>query len=224
MREQRAEPACDAAIRYFLLGSPSVLPGDFISSHNRLPLSEIRSIADKGRLNRDDDGTLPFERKSPHAPAAGPGTPSGRAARVNDEPTRIYVPLLLRPWIMQACHAHASCHLGVACTHSMLKRSFLWISTNISTRWWLRHCLQCQARKSRQTSRWAILSLPLPPGPGIAISVDCFGPLPASPKGNSYILLFTDHFTGRADMHAVSAAEFTAEGTQDILINKYIPL
>jgi len=46
---------------------------------------------------------------------------------------------------------------------------------SISTRWWLRHCLQCQARKSsRQTARWPILSLPLPSGPGIAISVDYF--------------------------------------------------
>jgi len=64
----------------------------------------------------------------------------------------------------------------------------------------------------------------LPSGPGIAISVDYFGPLPVTAKGNSYILLFTDRFSRRADMYAVSAAEFTAEGTADILVNKYIPL
>ena len=29
-REQRAKPVCDAAIRYLLLGSPSVLPDDFL--------------------------------------------------------------------------------------------------------------------------------------------------------------------------------------------------
>ena len=40
--------------------------------------------------------------------------------------------------------------------------------------------------------RWPILSLPLPSGPGIAISVVYFGPLPVTPKENSYILLFTD--------------------------------
>ena len=66
--------------------------------------------------------------------------------------------------------------------------------------------------------------MPLPEGPGIAVSVDYFGPLPVTPRGNTYILLFTDRFSRRADMYAVTAAEFTAEGTADILINRYISL
>ena len=37
-------------------------------------------------------------------------------------------------------------------------------------------------------------------------------------------LLFTDRFSHRADMYTVTAAEFTAEGTANILINRYIPL
>ena len=48
-------------------------------------------------------------------------------------------------------------------------------------------------------------------------------PLPVTPWGNSYILLFTDRFSRRTDMYAVSAAEFKAEGTADILVNEYIP-
>ena len=63
-----------------------------------------------------------------------------------------------------------------------------------------------------------------PEGPGVAISVDHFGPLPVTPRGNSYILLITDHFSRRADMFTVTAAEFTAEGTANILFNKYFPL
>ena len=107
----------------------------------------------------------------------------------------------------------------------MLERFYWWIVMSISTRWWLRHYLHCQARKSsRQTARWPILPLPLPSGPGIVNSVDYLGPLPITPKGISYILLFTDRFSRRADMYAVSAAEFTIEGTADILVNKYIPL
>ena len=61
--------------------------------------------------------------------------------------------------------------------------------------------------------RWPIISLPLPDGPGAAVSVDYFGPLPVTPRGNAYILLFTDRFSHRADMFPVTAAEFTAEGT-----------
>ena len=66
--------------------------------------------------------------------------------------------------------------------------------------------------------------MPLPTGPGVAVSVDCFDPLPVTPRGNTCILLFTDRFSPRADMFPVTAAEFTAEGTADILVNQYIPL
>ena len=75
---------------------------------------------------------------------------------------------------------------------------------------------------TRQTVRWPTITLPLPEGPGIAVSIDYLGRLPVT--GNTYILLFTDHFSRRADMYAVTAAGFTAEGTAKILINQYIPL
>ena len=55
------------------------------------------------------------------------------------------------------------------------------------------------------------------------MSVDYFGTLPLTTRGNSYVLLFTDRFSRRADIHAASVAEFMAEGTADILVNKYIP-
>ena len=107
----------------------------------------------------------------------------------------------------------------------MLARSFRWIGMDISARWWIRRCLKCQARKtSRQTIRWSNLSLPLPDGPGVSVSVDYFVPLSLTPRGSSYILLFTDRFCCRAEMYAVAAAQFIAVGTADILIDKFIPL
>ena len=63
--------------------------------------------------------------------------------------------------------------------------------------------------------------MPLPEGPGVAVSVDYFGPLPVTPRGNTYILLFNDRFSRQADMFAVTAAEFTAEGTANILDQCY---
>ena len=65
--------------------------------------------------------------------------------------------------------------------------------------------------------------MPLPEGPGVVISVDYFGPLPVTPRGNTCILLITDRFSRRADMFPVTAAEFTAEGTANVLVNKCIP-
>ena len=127
--------------------------------------------------------------------------------------------------MMHACHANASCHLGAACTLSILERFYSWIGIDICRRWWLRCCLQCQVIKaSRQTARCTILSLPLPSDFGVAVSVAYFGPLPIIRQESSYLLLLTNRFSRRADMYAVSAAEFTAEGTADILLNKYTPL
>ena len=61
----------------------------------------------------------------------------------------------------------------------------------------------------------------LPEGPGVVVSVDFFGPLPVTPRGNTYVMLITDRFSRRADMFPVTAAEFIAEGTANILVNKY---
>lgn len=66
------------------------------------------------------------------------------------------------------------------------------------TRWYIRHCLQCEARKtSRQTICWPTLSLPLPNGPGVTVSVDYYGPLPITPRGSVYILIFRPFQTTR---------------------------
>ena len=66
--------------------------------------------------------------------------------------------------------------------------------------------------------------MPLPDGPGIAISVDVFGSLPITPRANTYSLVLTDRFPIRADVFPVTAEELTAEGTVNILVNQYIPL
>ena len=96
---------------------------------------------------------------------------------MNDESIRIYVPLLMRPWVMQACHSTASCHLGTARTLRMLERSYWWIGMSICTRWWIRNCLKCRARKTpRQTVRWPTITLPLSEGPGLAVNVDSYHP------------------------------------------------
>ena len=52
--------------------------------------------------------------------------------------------------------------------------------------------------------------MPLPEEPDIAVSVDYFGPLPLTPRVNNYILPFTDRFSRRTDMYAVTAAVYHA--------------
>ena len=78
----------------------------------------------------------------------------------------------------------------------------------ICTKWWVHRCLKCQARKtSRQTVRWLTLPVPMPNSLGVSVRVDYLGPLPTTARGNSYILLFTDRFSRRADMFTVFKAD-----------------
>ena len=221
-REQCAEPVCYAAIRFLSLDSPSPPPADlldFIPSAQRPLLSNVLALAAKGRLHRTDDETALLVQRPP---TSQPGNSLPPPASFLP---RVYVPMLMRPWVLNTCHADTSLHLGDTRTVRLLARFYWWIGIDVSARGWIRRCLHCQARKaSRQTVRWPTLSLPLPNGPGITVSVDYFGPLPLTPRGHVHILLFTDRFSRRANMFAVSAENFKAAGTADILLNEYIPL
>ena len=217
-------------MRYISISRPLVLPPDCLAcylSHKRPSLSDIKELAGKGRLHTTDDDIVLLVR-NPTLPSTRSDKPNsvGRAAcLLIDEPVRIYIPLPIRPWIMQGCHSTAFCHLGIMRTLGMLERFYWWIGMNVCTRWWLRHCLKCQAWKTpRLTVCWPINSMPPPECPDVAVSVDYFGLLPVTPRGNTYILLFADRFNRRADMFPVTAAEFTAEGTANCLVNQYISL
>ena len=209
--------------------SPRPLPPrslcDHLPSHKRPEIADITDLAAKGRLLGGDDDPILLVRKQITTDSTPDGHNSHRRRRPFDDPVCLYVPLLARRWIMHTCHAEASCHLGVTRTLKMLERFYWWVGMEVCTIWWVRRCFKCQVRKtSRQTIRWPTLSVPLPNSPGISVSVDYFGLLPTTARGNSYILLFTDRFSRRADMSAVTAAEFTAECTANILVNRFILL
>ena len=121
-------------MRYIVLGRPPSLPADFLScfpSHQRPSFSEIQELTGRSRLHINDDGIVVLVRQpTPQPPDSQ--RPMGHAAcLLNDEPVRICAPLLMRPWVMQACHSRASCHLGTTCTLRMLERFYWRIVTNI---------------------------------------------------------------------------------------------
>ena len=186
---------------FLSLESRTVLADTFWDSlpcARRPALSGVVALASNTCLHTTDDGTTLLVRK--FAPLLI-GSSGGRNTRLPFSKTpRTYVPMLVRPWVPQACRANAFFHLGTARTLRMLEPFHWWIGMGLSVRWWLRHRFICQARKtSLQTYRWPTLTLPLPNGPGIVVSVEVFGPLPVASRGNAYILLFTDCFNRRVD-------------------------
>ena len=148
---QREDPLCDTTRRHIQLGCPKHSLAslcDHLPSHQRPDPADILDLAAKGRLIQGNHDTVLLVRK----PTAAISRPDGPPARLRqpplDDPVRIYVPLLARPWIMHACHADASCHLGVTRTLKMLERFFWWVGMEACTKWWARRCLKCQARKT----------------------------------------------------------------------------
>ena len=108
---QQEDPQCDAARWYLQLGFPRPLPPSFcdhFASNKGPDPTDILHLAAKGRLISGNDDTILLVRNSTVASHTGP--------------VRICVPLLARPQIMHACHADASCHLGVICTLKILQR------------------------------------------------------------------------------------------------------
>ena len=108
------------------------------------PYQTSRKLPGRGRLHTTGDDIVLLLRK-PTTPPTRSDKPNsvGRAdCLLNDEPVRIYVPHLMRPWIMQACHSTASCHLGTTRTLRTLERFYWWIGMKVCTRWWRRHRLK----------------------------------------------------------------------------------
>ena len=104
----RAEPLCDATIWYLPPGCPSVPPGDFllhVPSQKELQLSEIRCLAEKGRLHVDDDGVLRHVRKKKRPPAPGLFRQARRAWNVRRRP-HANIRLAAHTAVDYACTCH----------------------------------------------------------------------------------------------------------------------
>ena len=165
--------------------------------------------------------TTPFSSPTDHS-RLHRGTTTSPCPRLSLHPPA-FASLLMLPWVLHTSHATILYHFGVSRTLSMLMRFYYWIRMDISTRWWLplRQVPGAQdfapnnylayafhsATERRRHSRQRRL----------------FDPLPTTPRGNYYVLLFTDRVSRHADMYATTEPEFTASGAADILDDRYIP-
>ena len=102
----------------------------------------------------DHDNRKFLVRRPTREPVPRPNKKSGRYERLlGDEPMRVYVPLMLRPWVMDRTHKEAV-HLGEKVTLAMLERYYYRVGMASSVKWGIRRCYACQARKkTRDTVR-----------------------------------------------------------------------
>ena len=130
------------------------------------------------------------------------------------------VPTILRPKILESIHSSTTAaHLGVTKTLEKLRARFYWPGHKKDVSVFVSSCLICQQRNSpKQKHRHSLVNWP-PSFPFAHIGIDFLGPLPVS-NGNSYIVLFGDHFTKWYE--AVPLPDQTAEMTATALLEHWI--
>ena len=148
-QEQLQEPVCKNTITLLQQGLSGASPQDIILQFPirvRSTVQQVLELAAKTKLFTTK-GNFPLLVKR--------NTSSAELSHSGGRVAQIYVPMLMRPWVLRGCHADSVCYFGVTRTLKMLKRFYWWVCLDQSVRWWIRICLFCQARKtSRQTIRW----------------------------------------------------------------------
>ena len=154
----------------------------------------------------DHDNRKLLVRRPTREPVPRPNRKPGRYERLlGDEPMRVYVPLMLRPWVMDRTHKEAV-HLGEKVTLAMLERYYYWVGMASSVKWGIRRRYAHQARKkTRGTVRRPLVSLPFLSGPGQMVAFDLLGPLPRTNQRNEHVLLVADLFSRHAEGYALLA-------------------
>ena len=109
---------------------------------------------------------------------------------------QLVVPQCLRKDILFQMHnSLLSGHLGQKKTKEKLLQRYYWYQAREDVNLWVSRCDICGANKSPAHKPTAPLgSMPVE-APLDRLSTDLLGPFVRTPRGNSYILVMTDHFT-----------------------------
>ena len=119
--------------------------------------------------------------------------------------------------LMNYCHEFS--HAGITNTLDTYKKRFYSAKSNSKCVKVVQNCTPCKLRKLKKLESPLSENL-TPQFPWQMVSMDIFGPLPLSPKGNKYILLITDLFSNYPE--GVSIPDKSAETVADVLITKFI--
>ena len=109
----------------------------------------------------------------------------------------VVCPRKLRGQIVEEKHKQA--HLGVTKTTARISLDWYWPGQHADVRRHVERCLTCQ-RSNVSQSRTTGEKYHLYAGrPWQILAIDLCGPFPATPRGNTIVLVMTDHFTRWCD-------------------------
>ncbi|GBN82791.1 hypothetical protein AVEN_206963-1 [Araneus ventricosus] len=101
----------------------------------------------------------------------------------------IVEPEKYRDQIKSLCHDSTYGHLGIVKTKDRLARYFYWPNCYKEIEEYVKTCDPCQrVRKSNDKTKGPLTLVPIIPEVFSKINFDACGPLPATPKGNRYLI------------------------------------
>ena len=97
-------------------------------------------------------------------------------------------------------------HSGISRTLGRIQLAWYWPGMTAETRGVVRSCEVCQAAKKGGTHAPGGRQRLFAGRPWQKVAIDLVGPMPATPRGNRWILVLTDHFTRWQDAIAIPDA------------------
>jgi transposase InsO family protein len=113
----------------------------------------------------------------------------------------VVCPQPLRHKVMTEKHKHA--HLGVVKTTARIQLEWFWPGMHADIRRFVTGCTRCQQSKTSATKSAGERQHLYAGRPWQVLAIDLCGPFPKTPRGNTQILVMTDHFTRWADAIAI---------------------
>uniref|UniRef100_A0A3Q1C3U8 Gypsy retrotransposon integrase-like protein 1 n=1 Tax=Amphiprion ocellaris TaxID=80972 RepID=A0A3Q1C3U8_AMPOC len=98
------------------------------------------------------------------------------------------------------------CHLGVSKTLARLRFRFFWPKMAADVKRYVTSCSVCQFTKPCQRKPAGLMVPVVPQKPWEYVGVDFVGPLPRTPAGNAYLIVFVDYMTKWIEASAVREA------------------
>ncbi|XDV43806.1 hypothetical protein PO909_012211 [Leuciscus waleckii] len=120
---------------------------------------------------------------------------------------KLYTPTAMKRSLMEYYHDHSMAgHLGMKKTIARLKHRFYWPKMSSDAKKYVASCTVCQFTKPSQRKPAGFMVPIGPQRPWEYTGVDFVGPLPRTPCGNAYILVFVDYFSKWVEVSAVREA------------------
>ena len=139
---------------------------------------------------------------------------------------RLVVPDVLRDELIHAMHDEmVGGHQGVLKTYEKLKKKYFWPGMFADTERYIHSCLDCQSGNGKPAKRAKSKGNLVATYPMEILAMDILGPFPETGRGNSYVIVFVDLFSGYVSAGVMRYQETTAEDCarlfEELIYNRF---